>query len=267
MAINDVNKGISDYETVKRTFLKFKLFYNDTVKSTPLIMYEQIHNTKMTKKWPHYKIGEKYVFNNFILNLGIRNYDLFVNEDRYSTVNLGELLFFPDSSILSLVKDRIIVIGNFSDKDLHLTIYGKISGPLILINAYIALKNGDNIIRLSFIIFLILVYFFISYFVIIPGNVVLQIISKKIKPSEFIKDIVNILSYMALLYTLSIISYFIYNIHLNILYLTLYLYLLEHLLHFVREVKSPINKDKTVLEVLKMKLYTIYVKRDDILKK
>src|SRR5690606_7262713 len=62
-----------------------------------------------------------------------------------------------------VTKDKIGGLGDFEDSDMHETISGPTSGPLILVNVLLALEEGDKLISWSFVLFLVSGYFLISY--------------------------------------------------------------------------------------------------------
>ena len=251
--------GLSDIETVDDKCLKFKVLHNDSLKSTPLLMYEKLHDQNFFKGAWFYYLGKHPVLNSFILDYRIRNYDY--SQKRYASVNLGEWiniayripqeidldmldfgdesfeeegfteeegdptdevdidamledsviteefdednleefstdsteefndeLFFADEEeniagiydleyldeetanelIYPLTKDRIIFIGDFEDRDIHETIYGNTPGPIILLDAFLALEYGDNLLKpyFSYSIDFIIYFYFLRYLLI-----------------------------------------------------------------------------------------------------
>ncbi|NJO03491.1 MAG: hypothetical protein HC880_19035 [Bacteroidia bacterium] len=219
--------GLSDIEKVEDKCLKFKIFYNDSLKTTPLLMYEKMYGKKFRKGEWFYHLGQRPVLNSFILNYRIRNYDY--TQDVYPSVYLGEWIdlvyqvnpfgekdllalleaqdpasdtaqtaegdepgqlsedesllladipadtpenpYTPDridrsvarSHVYELTKDKIIFVGDFEDRDMHETIYGDTPGPIILLDAFLALEAGDNAIRPALVAFLYFFFVLISY--------------------------------------------------------------------------------------------------------
>ena len=82
---------------------------------------------------------------------------------------LGELLNKPDllRKHLSLHqgKKTIVLIGSFKDpqRDVHQTAYGSMHGPLLLMNIYLNLVNGSHILSLSYLVFLITMFSWVSH--------------------------------------------------------------------------------------------------------
>jgi hypothetical protein len=236
--------GLSDLEKVYDEALKFKLFFNDSLKTTPLLMYENVYKKKFTRdKWGHW-IDNKPVFNSFILDYRIRNFDY--TSGRYTKLHLGEFLSLMTDSLgnvnpttnpenLDLFKNRIIFVGDFEDRDIHDTIYGKIPGPIILLDAFLALEAGDNIITPQFLLLLSVAFFFISYVTFnysqIYGNWLKVLTFKKMQnPESFFESLTIYLIYFAIV---SITSFFLFNIHIGVLGLAFYLNIAEKVKHII----------------------------------
>ena len=211
-------------------FLKYTL-EEKKFKSIPLMMYEKINGKKFTKGKFFGAMGEKSVFNHFILNFRIRHYDL--KQKTYSLVNLGELLSMNPEQINEMVKNRIVVIGSFAKEDMHKTIYGDMPGALILLNVYLALVNQDNVVCTLFFIVLFVSYTITSFMAFYPLKLAEKGILKYFKEEKILKFIMGWLSFVLLLILISAVTYFMFNIHINILYLSIYLYALRKIMRFI----------------------------------
>ena len=182
--------SLSDLEKTSQKAVKFKLFHNDSLKSTPLVMYEGVHpKEKFRKGTFFYWLGNRPILNSFIIDYRIRPFGFGASAQEndttlkkkaakiasYSKNNLEEFLTFKvqtdddgkiteiDSSFFEFTRDRIVFIGDFTldnGNDIHETIYGDTQGPLILLNAYLALENKDNQVTVGFILYLFFTYFF-----------------------------------------------------------------------------------------------------------
>jgi len=223
----DIPRGLSDYATPDGFFLKFKLLQNDSVKTTPLLMYEYLHKQKLQKTGFFYQMGKNKIFNTFIVNLRIRNYDVFHTKEPYKIDNLENILSgaMSEADILEYVKDRIIVVGDFSLYDNHETIYGETAGPLLLLNTYLALERGDNILSLSLVLCLFVGFWWASYLAFRPS---IQIINTQ--AASYYQRLKSFLSYVLVLAFTSMLCYFIFEISLSILYLSVYLFCLRYIL-------------------------------------
>lgn len=225
----NIPKGLSDYTTTGDVFLKFKLLHHDSIKTTPLLMYEYLHQKKLEKGTFLHQLNDKNIFNTFIVDFRIRNYDLFVAKEPYKVDNLENMLSgaMNETDILAYVKDRIIIIGDFSLYDNHKTIYGQTAGSLILLNTYLALVEADNKVSFGLILFLYICFWLASWIAFSPENW----FEEHIKNAS-LKRIVSFLSYVFILIISSLACYFIFAMSLSILYLSFYLFVMRFLVNY-----------------------------------
>ena len=227
--IMNVNKAVSGYETYNvDKFIKFKLIQSDSLKSIPVKMYEELHNKSFETGSFFYNIGTNLVLNSFIVDFKIWSYDLSEKSQyKYDIINLGDFNFLPDSAFKKLTNNRIIIIGDYEVNDVHETIYGKMSGPLILLNTFLALESGDNIISPFFVIYLLVCFFIISgYCLDYATRQRKKLYFFKVQ-NHLIEEALGFLAYLFLLVLVSSISFFLFNIHLTILLLASYFYFLD----------------------------------------
>lgn len=233
---DEIESGVADYTTsdTKGTFLKFALTGEDMQKTIPLRMYETLHNATFRKKGFLYVMNGSLSLNSIILDFRIRNSHL--NERGYYSdfcMNLWELLSLPDAALHELTKDRIIVIGDFKERDMHETVFGKTPGSLILLNAYLSLVNKENIVSVPFLMALFGVCLLLSFHIFSGKRLEerqwrIRMIRSVIR-GRFIAKLVN---YLLILGAFSVISYLIFNIHINILLIAAYLTVLESLVRY-----------------------------------
>lgn len=263
--------ALSDYEKddMDNNFIKFRLVQGNGFKTTPLVMYEHLHHRRFTDNGLFHTSGNRLCLNSFILNLRIWANDLKEeahNKDtissRYTKVQLADLIG-PDtgaeatpaaldnmyaSLIDTMTRNRIVVIGDFEDTDIHNTIYGATPGPLILLNTYLALKDGDNLISMSFILFLFMGFFLISLKCFTQEDPIdLFVIHRLISGKGFRTFLSGLISYVIYLGMLSVITYFLFNVHLTILYLAIYFEVLDQAIHFFKNRSESGKEAKTTL--------------------
>jgi len=244
MPIFDVDKGMADYITgdANGTFLKFGLTEGDH-KTIPLIMYEKLNNARFEKKAGLFFSDGKLSLNSIVLDFRIQPRDLEKGGD-YNPfyINLGEMLILPDKAVLDLVKNRIVVIGDYEDRDIHETVIGDMPGSLLLLNVYLALVNGDHQISFLFVIFLFAAYTFISYQIFFGNRIeerewLVRIIQSVIKG----KLITKLANYLLIMGAFSVFMYFFFNIHINIMVIAFYLTFLERTVKIFKQ-KQGIQK-------------------------
>ncbi|MDW7693155.1 CHASE2 domain-containing protein [Flammeovirgaceae bacterium SG7u.111] len=222
--------GLSDMivdDEEKDLVLKYHLIQGDSLKTTPLLMYETIHGKKYEKGFLFDKIGDSRIFNSFVLDHPVDNFDVFKNNE-YNYYYINELLFFPPEVIQEFAKDRIVIVGDFEDQDIHNTIYGKTPGPIVLVNAFLALEYGDNIISPYFLLLLFIAFTLISYKALTVRDPVTVFVEKKFAGYNFVVEMtVDVTFYLVYFGLISIISYVFFQIHLTILFLSFYMNFLE----------------------------------------
>jgi len=240
-------KGLAEYVATNDVFVKFKLIYGDSAKTLPLVMYEQIHKTEIKHgKW-FYELDGKNIFHNFIINIRIKTSDIMNNNAPY--YQMSRFIELPDSLMTSLLKDKIIMISDFEDpkNDYHETVAGNMPGALILANTYLALEKGDNLVPMMLLPLLFISFFLISILVFYPINIFemwTEKIIEKIPNARVTKYLVGFVSYVSLLSVVSIVCFILFNKHINVLYLTMYIYGLEKIISLIRKRRAKLREKR-----------------------
>lgn len=242
-------QAMAVYETHNNTFMKFRLSYGDSLLTVPLKMYEITHRKKYTKGRIFNYLGNKPILSYFVPSLHIRNYDLFDTKDstkKYHWLRLGELLDFGDEGVLTECKNRILVLGSFSgNNDKHETWLGDLYGPLILLNTYLALVNGENVITWGWFVLLFLSFFLMSFFLFWQTNIkktkIIMWLNHWLNRGLF-KHVIRLMTYVFGLSLISLISFLFFNIHLNIMALGGLFYLADSIIKFFYRKKGWLAK-------------------------
>jgi len=232
---DDINRGLSDY-VIGNIFdgvYKYQLIYQDSLKLTPLKMYEDISGEKAEMVGPLVKIGGRYTLNNFIMNYRLLQKDIVDLEAGFNPVSLGELLFLEDNDIQDFTAGKIVVIGDFFENDTHETLFEITAGPLIILNAFLTISEGDTIVNIWFFLLLFAVYLYLSYMVFVEGDYMEQKIVQKFGTIAIAKYLAGFASYITILAVLSLTTFFLFNIHLNIFFLSLAFYALDKIVGFI----------------------------------
>jgi len=226
--IFNVSKSISDYTTFNvDKFIKFKLVQADTLITTPIKIYQDIYNKKI-EQGLFYQLNNQYILNSFIVDFRIWSYDLSDNSDyKYDFINIGDFKFLPDSVFHKLLKDRIVIMGDFELNDIHETVYGDMSGPLILLNTFLAVEKGENKLSVYYLIFIFLSFVIINYYVFDINIRFKAHFSHLIAKSPIYNEMLRFFLYLFYFSIISSISFFIFNIHLTILLFSGYMSFLD----------------------------------------
>jgi len=240
LPIFNVNRGPADYNAIQYVFMKYPLITGDSMKSLPLRMFEDVTGKKFEKgKYISY-LGGKPCFSTMIVDFKLRYYELLDRnaERMYNLSNLGDLLRLPDSAFYKSVNNKIILIGDYYERDIHQTLFGKMSGTLILFNIYYSLVKNETLISFGLLFLLFIGYFIISYDLFSESELRERKYARKLSRTKFGKFIFKILSYVVYLMIISTVTYFVFNIHINILILAFYLKGVDSLLKYIRNRKN-----------------------------
>ncbi len=229
--ITDVKMGLSDYVigNIFEGVYKFQLFHNDSLKLTPLIINEALQNNQSKRLGLFVKSGNWFTLNHFIMNYRVLQKDILNMEAGFNPVNLGELLTLPDADITSFLEDKIVIMGDFFEHDMHETLFEITSGPVVLMNAYLTIANRDTVVNAFFIAIILLVYFGVSFIAIYPDDILEKYIRRRFGRIIWLGNLTSFMSYVIILTLVSTLTYFLFNIHLNVFFLGIYIFIIEKL--------------------------------------
>lgn len=220
-----VPAAIADYEMVKGGFLKFKLFQNKTVPTLPVYMYQELSGKRIQPRFGWYFQGYKPVMNSLIIDYQIRTHEL-MDEGEYPIINLSELMLLPEEVIANdFLKHRFIIMGDFNN-DTHETIYGRTPGTLILLNVFLSLIKGQHLINIWWLIFILIAFTIFSRRMLFPEQDAIT--------HQYSNLWVQLLKSATFLSIVSILSYLIFNQHIQVLVLTLY----ANIIRFIIQLKK-----------------------------
>lgn len=216
----DVPRAIADYRMASSGFMKFKLFQSDTLPTVPVLLYEKINGTKLGQNHTFYLDNGRPSLNSMIIDYQIRAHELF-EQGEYPVVTLSELLLLPEEVVINeFLKDRIVILGDFNS-DVHETVFGSTPGTLILINVYLSLTEGQHLIGMWWLMFLFVGYLMFSRIMLFPPP------EDAHHPSSWFGPLLGSATYLALF---SMASYLLFNQHLQVLIVTLYINLLRFII-------------------------------------
>jgi hypothetical protein len=220
-----LNFALAQYETTTGTFLKYNLI-NDTVHYLPTAMYYETQGIKFREWAGVARSNPGWWINSFIVDLPVRK--AHIDNGEVLIWNLGEALSYTPEEVKQLTANKIIIVGDIYDYDIHQTLLGQQPGPLIVANAYLGMLQGIPRIKLldGFLIFLL--YFLSTLYVlqwrghkerlmIIPGRL------------KFGKHALKYLSYILIFSLYSIFLYLLTSRHFQLLIFGLYFNLFEYL--------------------------------------
>lgn len=165
-SVFSVPSAIADYSTNNKKFSKFRLMYQDSLKTLPVAIHEALNKVTYEVKHGSVYCNGKYNLQNIPPRYFIRPFQLQTTKE-YPYFNLGDLLVLAsDSSFYNqFLEDRFIVLGNF-DTDVHITPIGKMPGVMILLNTFLSLLDGRAQPSAGWFIMIFIIFFIINLYVL-----------------------------------------------------------------------------------------------------
>lgn len=140
-------------------FMKYNYYSRDGEESLALRMYREIDGGDITPHTLRYSSGGHLCVSSLIPDIKYANTHVW-NEDGTKEIwNLGADILDESYDLSPFFQDRIILIGDWLENDLHGSIRGKMAGCALIFNAYLALRNRDHLIRWWVIVILILAFY------------------------------------------------------------------------------------------------------------
>jgi len=141
---------------------------------------------------------------------------------------LYEWTFWEEADIRALLKGKTIILGDYYE-DEHETVFGTLPGPLIVHNAYLTLVQGESLILWRWILFLYILFWWMS------ARAFKEAVNRQIAKKDTVKSAVGRIFVDSIDETFflalgTILSYFLFNIHINILILLIYLKFVSYIL-------------------------------------
>ncbi len=240
--------GIASYQSTNDLFLKYPLFLQNDRPSLPLVAMSLVNHATYKKGWllPH--INQKISLANPIIDFKINpnnlNNGTSADKNTFSVRPLATILYeweeiWDEDFIKSMLSHTTIIVGNFQT-DIHNTVFGRCPGPLIIHNAYLTLLEGSSLIKGSWLLFIFTLFFWMSWRIY-------QQEKKGIRSKWWHKSKTAVGKILAdgiddslFLIIGTILSYFLFNIHINILVLFIYLKIVTFILK-----RFVFRRDKT----------------------
>lgn len=232
--------ALSTYRSAAGMYFKYPVAFQDQ-KTVPTVIYEKLTGARIEKKGLFYRDGKKFSLKTPITDFRVRMRDFKLGDGmgqtNYSvhhleTIRLLGALMDKDD-LRKLFTGKLVIIGDFNN-DIHKTVFGFMPGMLILYNAYLTLREGDNNMNLGWVLLMIIGFTWISYRLMTGKGFNLFDLFKRKFRRGWVHFIVDSLDEVFFLSILTSFSYFFFNIHVNILVLFIYLKLIEFLLDILR---------------------------------
>ncbi|MCB0635485.1 MAG: CHASE2 domain-containing protein [Lewinella sp.] len=228
--------AVATYRSAQGLFLKYPLVMGDSLPTVPLAMYQRLHQARFRQGRLFEWINGGITLPAPVVDFKVRPTDFQVNTDlsesSFAIYNLGTLLELRDlmqpEDWAELFRNKVIMVGDFVN-DIHQTPFGKMPGLLLVYNAYLTLAARDNVVSVFWVFLLLGGYWFMSWRVLTGKRVTQPRWLVKVFQSKVGQIILNALDEAFLLIAITILSYMLFNIHINILILLVYIKTVEYL--------------------------------------
>lgn len=195
--------------------VKYPLLYTPNARSIPLIMHERLTGRQSASFMGLLIQKGRVGFNRFIPSYRMEPNDTMLN---ISPLNyLLMVLNSGDSAYNnSYFRNKYIVIGDF-ETDKHLTVQGPMPGALLMANIYLAIREGDNIITLPWLLYVWVAFTVLAGWVFYPLKFIKKWEEKLLGSSGNILFALEELAMAAfVLWLISLGSYLIFTKHLDV---------------------------------------------------
>lgn len=225
--------GVAMYLSVDENFMKYPLFFDDRYPTLPLVALEVAKGETFSSSPWWKRIGGRRSLSNPIIDFKVRPFDFQGDNPRYHIHEMGSLLFqfgfWDREDIKTLLDGKTIVVGDFLS-DNHQTVFGTVPGPMIVHNAYLTLSGQETLIRWQWILFLFALFFWMSWRIWHEERMGTRSWLWQRSQTSFGKIVADSIDDTFFLAMGTIFSYLVFNVHINILVLLVFLKLVAWVL-------------------------------------
>jgi hypothetical protein len=229
-------RGIAMYLSVDDNFMKYPLFFDDTLPTLPLVALNASEGVDYSNIGWWSRIEGRRTLANPIIDFKVRPFDLEGENPRYHIHEMGSLLFqfgfWDEADISGLLSGKTIIVGDF-ETDEHQTVFGTVPGPMIVHNAYLTLAERETLIRWPWLLFLSVLFFWMAWRIYHEERMGTRSWLWQRSQTSLGKIVADSIDDTFFLALGTIVSYFVFNVHINILVLLIFLKLMAWVLRRV----------------------------------
>jgi hypothetical protein len=220
----------ADYKVniVEGSLLKYQ-YLQDGQMSLPLFMWTELTGGRFEQSFPLYFMNGSLATNSVILDFKTLPPGAYEDDGTKNILNLGAdiLEMFRETSVTNFFKDKIILIGDLSEHDIHDTTAGQMPGILINYNAWQMLEDGKPVVPAGLLLLLFAVFAVMSHLTVSHRNFFDAIPRKGIFKHDVVWCIVTWLGFSFTLTAINLLTYFIWGRFLEIFILSSYFTLMK----------------------------------------
>lgn len=161
-----------------------------------------------------------------------------LKEKNFKIVALGLLLSLGEEAAADFFKDQIVLIWDFKN-DMHATPFGSSPGILLIYNAYLTLEDGSNLVSAWWLLLLLAGFTLISWRIFNDIEFTPPRWLRGLFRSRLAQWVLEAIDEIVLLIALTVLSYFLFNVHVNILVLLIYCKIVDVLWNLFRRRFRP----------------------------
>ncbi len=223
------HQAIATYRSAGDLFLKYPLIMGDSLPTAPLLLYERLHGKKLDPSGWFYRFPDGISLRNPIVDFKVRDSDFRsgsnLRESNFHVWSLGDLLeartYMPEEDLARFFENRIVLVGDFKT-DVHATPFGSSAGILLIYNAYLTLVEGSNLVSIWWLLLLLAGFTLISWRILNDIEFEPPRWLRGLFRSKLARWLLEAVDEAVLLIGLTVLSYFLFNVHVNILVLLVY---------------------------------------------
>ncbi|MDR1810379.1 MAG: CHASE2 domain-containing protein [Prevotella sp.] len=200
----------ANYKTnfVEDNFLKFQ-YLQDGKASIPLFIWKDLTSNSITSHGFWYAINGNLATNSIVLDFQTQMQNSYHEDGSKDYLNLGvELLeILREENTKDYFQDKIVLIGDLTERDIHSTIAGTMPGVLINYNAYLMLCQNKLVLSGWLFFWLWLLFTGMTYLTVSKIKIIDILEQKGILKNDILKLMLSFVEYSGILYIFNLWIY------------------------------------------------------------
>jgi hypothetical protein len=203
----------ADYKTnvIEDALLKYQYLQHNQP-SVPLFMWQELTGRKFGKRCFWYVMNGRLATNSVILDFFTEMQGTYNQASEKNYLNLGaDLLDLIRNETSAIFKNKIILIGDLTEHDIHSTTDGLMPGVLVNYNAFRMLMENRPITSVFLWVMLFAVFFAATMMIFTTKKITDLIPRNGILKSDFVQFVLSVVEFSLILLVVNIICYFVWG--------------------------------------------------------